>query len=248
MRNLFAGALMLLSLSVSAADGDKVVALTGIFVNKVIQMEGAPSVVLDKIAALSENPKFQLDSILVQFKKKFETEYALNFPFTLLPEQEVVNNEGYKEFVSYFNGPNSLMAKLYKPLLPEGYKFMLRGSGGFIKEENWDETKMLAIFPSVDGVIFIQLDYTIRPKIAIGGMGSAGIEATARFFLVNKKGERVFDKTISGMSKKTVGLVAGVPVMDLEKILPLCESATDVLFSELDEKLPKLLKKIDKRF
>ncbi len=50
------------------------------------------------------------------------------------------------------------------------------------------------------------------------------------------------------MSKKTVGLIGGVPVMDVDDILPVCQSATAELFKEMDEKLPKLLKKIDKRF
>jgi hypothetical protein len=249
MKKFLMGAAMLFSLAATASDGDKTVALTTVYVNKVIQTKDASSILLSKITALSENPAFKLDTILFQFKKKFETEYALNFPFKLLPEQEIITNEKYKEFKSAAAlDPNSALGKLTAPLLPEGYKYMTRCSGGFVKDENQDEVKMLQIFPNVDGVIFISLDYTIVPKFAVGGMGSAGVQATARIYLVNKQGERVFDKLIWAMSKKTVGLIAGVPVMDVEDILPVCQSATSELFKEMDEKLPKLLKKIDKRF
>ena len=245
MKKFLMGAALLFSLSATASDGDKTVALTTIYVNKVIQTQDASSVLLSKIGALSENPAFQLDSILAQFKKKFETEYALSFPFKLLPEQEVITNEKYKEFYSAGMGPNSTMSKLYKPLLPKGYIFMQR-TNKLTKDENRDELRMLATFPNVDGVMFISLDYTIVPRMAFGGIGTAGIQATARIYLVNKQGEKVFDKFIFGNSKKTVGMVSGIPVMDLDEILPLCVNATEDLFKELDEKLPKLLKKIDK--
>ncbi len=243
------GAAMLFTLSATASDGDKTVALTTIYVNKVIQTKDASSILLSKISELSENPAFKLDTILAQFKKKFETEYALSFPFKLLSEQEVITNEKYKAFNSAAAlDPNSALGKLCAPLLPDGYKYMTRCSGGFVKEENQDEVKMLSFFPGIDGVIFISLDYSIVPKFAVGGMGAAGVQATARIYLVNKEGKRVFDKLISGMSKKTVGLIGGVPVMDVDDILPVCQSATAELFKEMDEKLPKLLKKIDKRF
>ncbi|HUW04914.1 MAG TPA: hypothetical protein VMW01_01525 [Williamwhitmania sp.] len=245
MKNLFLGTLMLCSFSVLAADGPKTVAITTIYVNKTIQTESASSVLLSKIDAIGNNPAFKLDSVLAQFKRKFETEYAPSFPFKLLPEQEVITNEKYKEFKSCSADTNSAMMRLFKPLLPSGYKFMIRTST-LTNDKRRDEMIMLSDFPDVDGVMFISLDYTIVPKMAIGGLGVAGMRATARIYLVNKKGEKVFDKFITGMSSKSVGMVEGIPVMDLDKILPLCTNATEDLFKEMDSKLPKLLKKIDK--
>ena len=44
-------------------------------------------------------------------------------------------------------------------------------------------------------------------------------------------------------SKKKVAAVGGIPVMSVEKIQPLCEDATDVLFAELQGKINKIVKK-----
>jgi hypothetical protein len=43
-------------------------------------------------------------------------------------------------------------------------------------------------------------------------------------------------------------MVAGVPVLDLDKIKPLCEEAAENLMKDMQEKMPKLAKKVEKNF
>ena len=64
-----------------------------------------------------------------------------------------------------------------------------------------------------------------------------------------KKAEKYFRIGVekeSGVSKKKVAAVGGIPVMSVEKIQPLCEDATTVLFSELQDKINKIVKKSTK--
>ena len=45
------------------------------------------------------------------------------------------------------------------------------------------------------------------------------------------------------ISNKKVPAVGGIPVMKSDKILPMCEEATENLFNELQSKLAKIIKK-----
>ena len=48
---------------------------------------------------------------------------------------------------------------------------------------------MIKMFPDVDGVMFVRLDYGFVQKLGIGGTGSAGIMAYGRIKVWNKEGD-----------------------------------------------------------
>ena len=50
-----------------------------------------------------------------------------------------------------------------------------------------------------------------------------------------------------GTSKKTVAIVAGIPIMKVEKLLPLCESASEKLVADLSKRIKKVAKKAAKK-
>ncbi|NJO89411.1 MAG: hypothetical protein HC831_10980 [Chloroflexia bacterium] len=50
-----------------------------------------------------------------------------------------------------------------------------------------------------------------------------------------------------GTSKKTVGIVGGIPIMKAEKLLPLCESASEKLVQDLNKRIGKIVKKAAKK-
>ena len=107
---------------------------------------------------------------------------------------------------------------------------------------------MLEIFgKDVDGVMFVYIDFQFVKKFAMGGTGTAGMRAYARLKLWNKTGDKVFVVNESATSSKTIGIIGGIPLMKVEKILPLCEDAATELLIDLKKRIPKLVGKVEKK-
>ena len=94
--------------------------------------------------------------------------------------------------------------------------------------------------------MFIYLHYAWEPKVALGGLGTAGIRAYINMELFNKEAKKVFNLEEYATSKKGVALVQGAPILNYDKLMPMCESATEKLLDDLNKKLPKYIKKVDK--
>ena len=227
----------------------KTAAVCTFFVSKYIDFSelNGNAALAGSIATLADDPKFDLTSVLNNFHDKFFNTYAKAFPFDLMAESEVINNEQYKAYESKFgeSGDADLSKIRQRYLCVEGYK-PLQNFG--LSKDNKNSTQMLKIFDSADGVMFVYLNYSFVPKLAVGGTGSAGIRATINFRLWNKEGKKVFDMSESAVSKKTVALVGGIPAMKLDKLLPMCENASAELMEDLEKRLPKIAKKVEKKF
>ena len=65
--------------------------------------------------------------------------------------------------------------------------------------------------------------------------------------LWNKEGKKVFSINEYGTSKKSVPIVGGIPIMKTDKLLPLCESASEKLVADLEKKIGKVAKKSAKK-
>lgn len=223
-----------------AQDSNKKVAITTFFVERQIDLSELSSDVsaARNMLAMANDSSFNLSSVLEEFKTKFFNDYAQHFPFTLKPEAEVLENSDYQAFEETF--------EFMRPLTPKGYKVMY--PGGFLqKKENRNQNEMLQVFPDADGIMYVYLYYSFIKKVAIGGMGTAGIRATCSIWLYNKEGKPVFRISEGANSKGTVALVAGIPVMGVDKVLPLCKDASARLFEDLTARLPKIAKKAEKK-
>ena len=75
---------------------------------------------------------------------------------------------------------------------------------------------------------------------------ASGVAAYLNMFLYDKKCDKVFRIRERAVSKGKVPAVGGVPINNADKIQPLCEDATDVLFDELKGRLAKIVKKSGK--
>ena len=95
-----------------------------------------------------------------------------------------------------------------------------------------------------DGVMFVSMGYEFIKKTV---PFTAGVRAFVRIKLWNKEGKKVFAINEYGISKKSVGIVGGIPLMKPEKLLPLCESASEKLVSDLSKKIGKVSKKAAKK-
>lgn len=110
-----------------------------------------------------------------------------------------------------------------------------------MSDDKRDEVNIYKILAKdCDGVMFVNIDYEITP--GFGGL-FAYVTAYFNMSLWDKDGNKVFRIREMSKSKGKVAAVGGIPIMKPEKIQPLCQDATDVLFTELKDKLDKIVKK-----
>jgi hypothetical protein len=196
--------------------------------------------------ALMKNPNFNLQPIVDKAYTRFTTEFAKDFPFQLLDKKTVTENPAYHSYHSRFlvdtsKGANKALGLQYAVV--DGFIWAFAG-GKLVKTENRDEVNLYNIFKNeCDGVMFVSVDYEITP--GFGGL-FANVTAYLNMTLWDKAGNKVFTVRESSLSKKKVPAVGGIPIMSVEKIQPLCEDATNVLFSELQDKIKKIVKKSTK--
>lgn len=232
-----------LFMQVSAQDGEKKVAVITFFVDRQIgisDLSTNAAVAANMVTMMVKDSNFNLQPVLDDFKSKFFSEYVKFFPFAMKPEAEVLENKEYQAFEETFHFNFS------RPLTPSGYKVIYPGNV-LRRKANRTQHKMLDIFPDVDGVMYVYLNYSFEKQFALGGIGTAGIRAICSIWLYNKEGKKVFMITESAVSDGTVGMLAGVPVMDLKKILPLCYDASARLFEDLNDRFPTIASKAKKK-
>jgi hypothetical protein len=222
------------------SNAQKKVALTTFWVKKYIgfdQLDG-PAALATQIMTLSENPNFDLTSVLDNFYETFTKEYSKEFPFELMTEEEILKSESYMTYEPKWD--NGLM--LFKQYLtPKDYKVMTES---LIKGENSNSRQMLKMFPNADGVMFVTMGYDFVKKTV---PFTAGVRAFVKIKLWNQEGKKVFSIREYGTSKKSVAIVGGIPIMKPSKLLPLCESASEKLVSDLSKKIGKVTKKAAKK-
>jgi len=244
--------LLTITLVVAGAQGfaqKKKVAVVTFYVDKHINFSelGGGAALAASVGSLADDPNFDLKPILDNFHKVFFEELSKSFPFELIDEGIVTGNEKYKAYENVGTDAGDEEKGLMQHfLVQDGYKPLIEVNK-MSADKFRAELQMLEIFGDVDGVMFIRLDYSFVKKLAVGGTGSAGMSAFARIKLWNRAGDKVFAKNEFATSKKSVAIAAGVPVTKPAKILPLCQSATEKLITDLKKKLPKLAGKIDKK-
>ena len=196
------------------------------------------------IASLAEDPNFNLQPVLDNFYNIFTTKYAKLFPFKLIDETEVLEHADYKAYEGRFNESEDVdRNKLFQQFLtPKTYKPLQES---LLKGEKSNQMQMVKMFSDkADGIMFVSMGYDfVRKAVPL----TAGIRAFIRIKIWNKEGKRVLAINEYGTSKKSVAIVGGIPIMSPEKLLPLCESASEKLVADLNKKIKKLTAKCAKK-
>lgn len=199
-----------------------------------------------------DDPRFDLRPVLQEFHEMFINKYVKEFPFEIVPESEIINHPMYQAYrgldgVEDQDSVDHLNEAINDRFIAiDGYNVLLTG-GNMLR--SWrTESHLLKILEDVniDGVMFVSLSYAWEPKVALGGLGNAGIRSYINMDLYNKEAKKVFKLDEFAISKKGVPLVSGAPIFNYDKLLPMCANATDRLLDDLQKKLPKYVKKVDK--
>jgi len=193
-----------------------------------------------KNTKLSEDPSFNLEAPLKKFHDAFFDSYVKNFPFEVLDEDKILNNDTYKEYApTYDKNKEAFLESSYESI--EGYK-IIRQAGPVVSE-----VAAMAEELGVDGVMFVYLKFDFN-KTGVGKFGYYSIRAYVEIDLYDKTGKSIFQFNELAGSKKKAVMVGGIPVMTPDKIQPMCESAIESLMEDMDKKLERLSKKVDRKF
>ncbi|MCA6073761.1 hypothetical protein [Fulvivirga sedimenti] len=245
----------LLLLMITANAQDKKIAVVTFYVDKYINADKIVEEARSQTYEMTKNddPRFDLRPVLQEFHTHFLEDYARKFPFEIIEEDKVLNHPKYIAYsgldgVEDADDQDSLEEEITDRFIAiDGYNVLLTG-GNLLR--SWrTESHMVKILEDldVDGVMFVSMYYQWEPKVALGGLGNAGIRAFINVDLYNKEAKKVFSMTEYATSKKGVALINGIPVLDYKKLMPLCENATEELQDDLDKKLAKLVNKVDKK-
>ncbi len=233
----------------------KRVAVVTFYVDKYINAnkieEGSRQATYEKTT--EDDPRFDLRPILQEFHETFMKKYVKEFPFEIVPECEILNNPMYRAYkgldgVEDQDEMDDLEETISDRFIAiDGYNVLLTG-GNMLR--SWrTESHLLKILEDadVDGVMFVSMSFAWEPKVAFGGLGNAGIRSYINMDLFNKEAKKVFKLEEFATSKKGVALVSGAPILNYDKLLPMCQNASEELLDDLNKKLPKYVKKVDKK-
>ena len=226
---------------------DKTIALLSFYCDKKIQGTGLGTAA----EGLIKDTNFNLKPMLEKCYERFTNDFAKDYPFKFLDKETILNNTEFQNFDSRFlstNDTGSIASALDNAdyTVIDGLKRAIGAAEDlvFIRQERRDPCIFLNMFSksAIDGVMLVKISYEFDSRL----MGAAaGIKAEISIALYNKNCDLVFRTGEYATSDGKVFRVAGIPVMKPEKIRPLCEDATEKLFNDLKDKLPKMLKKIN---
>ncbi|GGH10977.1 hypothetical protein [Mucilaginibacter phyllosphaerae] len=236
-KRLIFGMLFSLVLSITGYAQTKKVAVVTFYAVKKIGVADFGATANAAVTQLVDDPDFNMSPLLQNFHDQFFNTYAKDFTFQLLPEAEVTGNTDYKAYAPAGEATSGVFKDNYN--LPyDGYKIILPLAG------KQNEKALLKIFNQADGIMKVYIDFDLV-KIGFGGMGVVKVKANCNIAMYNKAGDKVFSVSTDARSKGSSPLIAGVPVLKTDKILPMCESALAELMTNLQKDMPKMIKKAE---
>ncbi|MFT5955896.1 MAG: hypothetical protein ACI8QD_002757, partial [Cyclobacteriaceae bacterium] len=182
---------------------------------------GGGAALLQGVMQLADDPNFDVKPVFDSFYKEFHENFATEFPFDLLDEEVVLGDAAYQAYSPSYAGTSKLdslgLTGRYV-IVKEGYKGLQRPVLGIGKQ---DQEAMTEIFKDRSDAIlmtFVGFEFVEQTIMKIGV-----IKVRAFFNMVayDNDGKKIFSIIEYGTSKNSVPSVLGVPVLKLEKIMPM---------------------------
>lgn len=231
-------ALIFIFLVLSLGAQDKKVAIISVFVDK--NVTGSFTEAL--IQKVSEDDHFNFDSLATDFKNKLFEKYIAELPVEIIPENEVIEAEGYKDLKT--GSEKSVYDLQMQPAI--GYVFINPNtalSGSSVKNIR----KAFELFPEAELVMICYVDFSLGTGAGNSMISGNKIFAYANFKIFDKNGKKVVAIREGAQSKGMMLSTLGGSVYDGEKLQQLCYEALDALYEDLDRKLSKNYKKVKKK-
>lgn len=214
------------------------VAVIAISANDGLRTEGFEDIAINTMSDLYMGQDFNITEELEAFKNYLYTDLSKEFPFELIDEATVINNEKFIAFKDAY--AESASGKISKRLPYEGYSHYL----GLFKKPT---TELSEIFPDADAFMVVEINFTVAPKTMIGGNGAAGGKAKADISLYHKSGKRIMLVGASGISESSIKVVAEQIVSNRSEIPGTLKEASEKLYVDMKENLPGKIKKMEKK-
>lgn len=237
MKKIFLVLTLALSVFYTEAQMNKV-AVVGISANNEISTVGFDDLTLNQIQGIFTSTEFNIDEELARFKEYLLNDLSKEFPFEIIDEASVINNKSYIAFKDAYQ--DKLFVKLAKRSPAEGYASLQ----GFTKSQLDSLSDM---FESANAFMVVRLDYNIGAKTMINGNGKAGAQASVDIELWLPSMKRIMRLSAKGMSDVGFTVVAQQITSNRDKIPQALKEASDELFVEMKENLPKRIKKMNKK-
>lgn len=193
--------------------------------------------------AIMKDSSFNLTPIVKNFDVNLRANLLPQFPFPFLEKDKVVNAPGYQELASLtryakFDAYSNMYvtaAENYVPIAAFG-----------IADDKDAIKKAFELYPDLDGVMIAYINFNLYDAAGIGGLTSKKVYAYVNLKIFNKDGKVIFKLKERASSKKGVAAIGGF-VPNAAKIMPLIEDASAKLALDMEKKLPKSLKKMNKK-
>jgi|GEM_PF-698612 len=210
--------------------GEKI-ALVSVYCSKQVDASQFGNSLAGAINTLANSEDFDLRPFVDKLHERIQNGYLENLDYDFIPEAEVLSAPGYDKSIS----DGSLIKAEYL-LKPEGYV-------GVHTMSKKSQQKALDVFPDVDGIMMIGIDYTLVKTAEVMGFGTAKVQANINLKIVDRKGKKMFKVLVYQKSSDNIKFALG-GVFNTDELMPLVEDATNNALERLDE---KILKKASKK-
>lgn len=171
--------------------------------------------------------------------------YAERLPVRIMPEEEVIGTERYKNFTLLDDESNDdRMQRVNRLKVPEGYKQYNVGQGSVFGDR---QQQMFGAVPDeADAILLVSADYEMIEDNPFYynflpiSPDRAYVKATVRMEMLDRDGNEIMEIVQTARSNNHVNTVGGVTT-EASKIQPLCTEATEKAIKAIDKATKKEL-------
>lgn len=190
--------------------------------------------------ALMKDSSFNLVPIVNKFDVTIREKFIPQFPFTFASKDEVVKAAGYPELKALTTWAKS---EWYTTAADQ---YVSIAAFGVLDDTEAIKKSFTVVQNGVDAVMIAYINFKIYAAGGIGPLAKQKVYAYVNLKIFNKDGKRIFRLRERATSDEGVLSVAGI-ITDLDKVMPMIESASTNLLQDMEEKLPKSLAKMAKQ-
>lgn len=189
---------------------------------------------------LMKDSSFNLAPIVNNFDKTIRDKFLPQFPFPFLSKEEVVGATGYGDLQELTKwGQSSWYTTAAEGYIPIAAYGIADDTEAIVKSFE-------VVQQGVNGVMVAYVNFNIYDAGGVGPMARKKVYAYVNLKIFDNEGKRIFKLKERASSDKGVIAVGGI-ITDIDKVMPMIESAASNLLDDMEKKLPKSLNKMAKK-